>query len=106
MTRNSFVKGFLLAAACTGAVFAGCGSSVMGIYASDNSSVLLEVRSGGQATLTFMGLGNPCTYNVEGKLLSLTCTGQNKPVQLTINQDGTLTGPPGTLFPPLRKSKS
>lgn len=90
---------------CAGSGLIGCGPSIKGTY-SDGGSILLEVRSGGAATLTFMGDSAPCTYAVAGSQFNLDCQGQAGKLTFTIHDDGSLVGPPGTFVPPLRKTKS
>jgi|GEM_PF-898897 len=84
----------------------GCGSSVQGTYSDPNGAITLELKSGGKAAFTFMGETAQCNYTVDGKKLMLDCKGDPGKVTLTIQDDGSLTGPPGTFMPPLRKRKS
>ena len=84
---------------------AACGSDVEGTYADTDGNVQLELRFGGQATLTFMGQGNPCTYSVNEKELILSCQDLPKPIEITIHEDGSLTGDPKGGFPALHKTK-
>ena len=95
-----FIAGSCLAA------LAGCGKSMTGTYTDVNGAVILELRSGGQASFTFMGDVENCTYESNAKQLTLTCKGSPAPVtDFNIHDDGSLTGPPGTFMPPLRKEK-
>ena len=89
-----------------GSVLTGCGSSIQGTYSDGPGSVLLEVRSGGEAKLTFMGDAASCNYTVEGDKLNLGCKGQTGKMAFTIHDDGSLTGPPGSFVSALRKTKS
>jgi hypothetical protein len=82
-----------------------CGSSVKGTYSDATGSYVLDVKSGGAATLTFMGESAPCTYTVAGTQLGLDCHGEAGKTAFTMHDDGSLTGPPGTLIPALRKTK-
>lgn len=85
----------------------GCNSGPKGTYTDANGAVILELRSGGKANFTFMGDVEDCTYESSGKKLTLTCKGSPAPVTVfNIHDDGSLTGPPGTFMPPLRKEKS
>jgi hypothetical protein len=81
-----------------------CGSKVRGTYSDANGAFILELRSGGDASFTFAGETQACTYKVDGNRIALDCKGDK--TILTIHDDGSLTGPPGTLMPALRKSKS
>ncbi len=84
----------------------GCGSSVQGTYSDPNGAFTLELKSGGNAAFTFMGQTAQCTYTVDGNKLMLDCKGDPGKVTFTIHDDGSLTGPPGTFMPALRKTKS
>lgn len=98
--------GFLIVGACL-VVLVGCKSGMTGTYSDANGAVILELRSGGKANFTFMGDVEDCTYESSGKQLTLTCKGSPAPVTVfNIHDDGSLTGPPGTFMPPLRKQKS
>lgn len=100
----------LLAVAAVSAVFAasgcsGCSSSVKGTYSDTMGSVILELKSGGSANLTFGGQVADCTYNSSAKTINLNCKGDADPTVFTIHDDGSLTGPPGSFMPMLRKQK-
>src|SRR5215469_16046557 len=78
-----------------------CGSSIEGTYANDNMGILIELKSGGQATFTSsLGDNDACTYKVDGKKLTLAC--RRDKVVFTIHDDGSLTAP---FFGTLRKTK-
>lgn len=89
----------LLLAACGGS---GSGARIEGTYSNENGSIVLDLRSGGQAALTLMGESRQCTYAVERPQLTLDCKEEDKLV-FTIHDDGSLTGPPGSLIGALRK---
>lgn len=82
----------------------GC-SSMTGTYSDPMGSVLLELKSGGKANLTFMGQIADCTYTTASKQITLNCAGDATPTVFTVHDDGTLTGPPGSFMPSLRKQK-
>jgi hypothetical protein len=84
-------------------LLASCGSKVEGTYSNANGSVMLELKSGGDANLTLMGETMPCTYKVDGSQVSVDCKGDT--TVFTIHDDGSLTGPPGSLIGALRKQK-
>lgn len=106
MKQNHFRRLILVAAAaCLSLVVASCGSSVTGTYSDANGAFTLELRSGGKAAFTFMGETASCTYAVDGKKLNLNCEGDAGKTVFTIHDDGSLTGPPGTFLPALRKRK-
>jgi len=50
---------------CLCCALAGCGKSVTGTYSDPASGFTLELKSGGEATITFMGNSGPGTYKVE-----------------------------------------
>jgi hypothetical protein len=95
----------LLAASMAGAILlaAGCGGGVQGTYADPSGAFVLDLKSGGQATFAFAGQTAACTYVVSGSTVNLTCGGDAGTTTLTLQSDGTLTGPPGTFMPPLKK---
>ena len=83
----------------------GCNSGPTGTYTDAMGAVILELRSGGSARFTFSGDVLDCTYTSSKTNLTLTCKGDTSPTLFTIHDDGSLTGPPGTFMPPLRKQK-
>jgi len=97
------LRNLLFIAVFGGAALIGCGSGVQGTYSDPSGGFVLDLKSGGNATFTFAGQAASCTYKVDGKQLTLTCQGDTSPTVLTIQNDGSLTGPPGTMMPPLRK---
>ena len=105
MNRNRLRSLLLIAAACATLILAACGSRVEGTYSDPSGSFVLELRSGGKASFTFAGQTAACTYAVNGNQLSLTCGGDAGTEVLTIHDDGSLTGPPGTFMPALRKTQ-
>ena len=80
-----------------------CGSKLEGTYTDASGAIMLELKSGGKAELTFMGETGQCTYKVDGKSVMLNCRGDN--TVFTIHDDGSLTGPPGSFIGVLKKSK-
>ena len=83
----------------------GCNSGPKGVYSDANGAVILELRSGGKANFTFMGDVQDCSFNSSEKQLTLTCKGDASPTLFAIHDDGSLTGPPGSFMPPLRRQK-
>jgi hypothetical protein len=81
----------------------GCSGGVTGTYSAPNGAMTLELKSGGDASVTFAGQTAPCKYTVSGSTLSLTCHGQSGAMNFTIQKDGSLAGPPDSFFPPLVK---
>jgi len=95
---------FTIAGLCI-VLLAGCKSSMTGTYSDAMGSVILELRSGGKANFTFMGDVQDCSYENNGKQLTLSCKGEAGTTLFNIHDDGSLTGPPGSFMPPLRKQK-
>jgi hypothetical protein len=95
----------MIAVAGIGLLLPGCKSNMTGTYSDTMGSVILELRSGGKANFTFMGDVQDCTYDADGKQLTLSCKGEANPTIFSIHDDGSLTGPPGTFILPLRKQK-
>ena len=83
----------------------GCHSGRSGTYTDKAGAVILELRSDGSARFTFSGDVQDCTYTSDSARLTLTCKGDANPTVFTIHDDGSLTGPPGSFMPPLRKEK-
>jgi len=68
-----------------------CGSKLDGTYTNPSGIVMLELRSGGKATMGLGGETRECTHAEEGKQVRLTCGGEK--ITLRINDDGTLWAP-------------
>jgi hypothetical protein len=102
LLRNTVVSSVLL---CLSLAAIACGPNVRGKYSAVGGAFVLELQFGGKANLTVAGKSDPCTYKVNGKSLSLTCEGQSGAVVFTIQDDGSLAGPPGSFIPPMQKAK-
>jgi hypothetical protein len=76
-----------------------------GTYSDAGGGVVLDLRSGGKATFTFQGDAADCTYDTNEKKLSVDCKGPAGKTIFNVHDDGSLTGPPGSFIPALRKSK-
>lgn len=83
-----------------------CKSGPKGTYTDANGAVILELRSGGSANFTFLGDVQECTYQTTERQLTVSCKGEAGKTVFNIHDDGSLTGPPGSFMPPLRKQKS
>ena len=68
-----------------------CGSKLDGTYTNPSGIVMLELRSGGKATMGLGGETRECTHAEEGKQIRLICGGER--ITLRINDDGTLFAP-------------
>lgn len=69
------------------------------------AAALLEPKSGGKANFTFVGDVEDCQYATSRPHLNLNCKGELGDVILTIHDDGSLTGLPGSFMPGLHKEK-
>ena len=94
---------FLLAAVAFGISSAACGGALKGTY-SNGGTVILELRSGGKADLTAMGDLQHCTWKGNDKKVVLTC--KDDSIDFLRHDDGSLTGPPGSFMPVLKKEKN
>jgi hypothetical protein len=68
-----------------------CGSKLDGTYTNPSGIVMLELRSGGKATMGVGGETRECSHAEEGKQIRLTCGKEQ--IALRINEDGTLFAP-------------
>lgn len=93
----------LLVALLATVVVGGCSSRIQGTYTDSTGAFVLDLKSGNSASFSFSGQSAPCTYQSTGGKINLQCEGQAAGMVLTVQSDGSLTGPPGTLMPPLRK---
>jgi hypothetical protein len=84
-------------------VVGGCSSRIQGTYTDSTGAFVLELKSGNSASFSFSGQPAACTYQSAGSKINLQCAGQAAALVLTVQSDGSLTGPPGTLMPALRK---
>ncbi len=84
---------------------AGCSSQhgVQGTYSDPSGAWVLDLKGGGQATLTFYGDSRPCTYTVSGDQVAVKCKGERGTLNFTAHQDGSLSGQ--GFMPVLKKSK-
>ena len=86
-------------------LISGCNSGPRGVYSDANGTVILELRSGGKANITFMGDVQDCSFKSAGKELTLSCKGEAGSTVFAIHDDGSLSGPAGSFMPLLRKQK-
>ena len=102
LLRRSRVAAIILGA---GLILAGCGKSVAGsTYEGGGGAVKIDFQSGGKAVMSIGPLATDCTYTEDSKSVTLTCQGQ--PAVLTINDDGSLSGPPDGMMGRLTKKQS
>jgi hypothetical protein len=98
-------RSFIAAAGVCALLLPGCGKSMIGTYSDSLGSVVLDLRSGGKANFTYMGDVADCSYSVSGTQLTVKCKGDAGTTVFTIHDNDTLTGPPGSFIPALRKQK-
>ena len=82
----------------------GCGNEVKGhTYAGNGELVKIEFQSDGKAFASMGPMTSTCSYTQNGKDITLICEGDTE--QLTMNSDGTLSGPPEGMLTRLTKVK-
>jgi hypothetical protein len=92
------------AAAILCLVAVACGNGVSGhTYQGTGGMVQIQFASGGKAVATTGGLTENCTYTVSDKTVALTC--EDITTNLTINSDGTLSGPPDGMLSRMTRVK-
>lgn len=79
----------------------GCGDPV-GKYTDSSGTIVLELKPGGAATLSFAGIASQCAWAVDGSKLNLDCKGDAGKIAFSFHDDGYLWPPPPSDFP-LRK---
>ena len=85
-------------------LLAACGKSVEGsTYEAAGGAMTIQFQSGGKAVTSIGPLATECTYTEQDKSITLTCEGQ--PVVLNVNDDGSLSGPPGGVMVRLTKKQ-
>lgn len=95
----------LLIVACGSVIATGCTSCMnplLGKYYDESGGIVLDLKSGGNATFTFAGQPDSCTYTVQGTQLSLGCKGDAGNLGFTIDKDGSLI-PKSELMTRMRK---
>ena len=83
----------------------GCTSGPEGTYSDQMGSMVLELKSSGKANFTFEGDVADCAYTSSGKQITVNCKGAAGTTVFNVHDDGSLTGPPGSFIPALRKQK-
>jgi|SRR5215469_10946948 len=103
--KKNLREGLRLAVVAAATVMlAGCGNSVSGnTYQGVGNLVTIEFQSGGKARASMGPITSDCTYTQDGKTVALTC--ENIKQTLTVNDDGSLSGPPGGFMERLTKKK-
>lgn len=89
LLRNSLIFivtcGSVIATSCMS-----CMNPLLGKYYDESGGIILDLKSGGDATFTFAGQPNTCTYTVKGAQLNLACKGEASSMGFTVDKDGSL----------------
>lgn len=72
-------------------ILCGCADKMAGTYSNATGLAMLDLKSGGKATLTMLGQTASCTYTSDDSQVEVTCGGDKSIFRL--NGDGSLTGP-------------
>ena len=100
--RKSVLAAVAAAIVCFGAV--ACGNGVSGhTFQGPGGLVQVQFQSGGKAIATMGAMTDNCTYTVNDKTVALTC--ENITTDLTINSDGSLSGPPDGMMSKMTRVK-
>lgn len=81
----------------------GCNSGPSGKYQDSSGALSVEFKGGGKATVTMMGMATDATYTVDGDKITVEVRGDK--TVFTLNKDGSLAGPSGSLIGNLQKVK-
>ena len=102
-----WIRKALLVSVLAGVGFAmGCGAHVEGTYRDADGAVTLQLKAG-KASLDVGPEHIDAAYSVSGNKLTLTPLegNTNQTIVFTIDSDGSLEAPAGTMFPKLLKQK-
>jgi hypothetical protein len=103
-TKLTFSNALAIAVLGALATAVGCGGKVAGNTYEDNGGVVkVEFKSGGKAYVSTGPVTNTCSYEENGKSVTLTCEGDK--TVFTVDDDGALNGPPGGFLTRLTKKK-
>ena len=78
-----------------------CTPGAEGTYSNENGSIVLDLKGGEKATLTFLGESKDCFYKQSKEQIQVVCGGDT--TNFSVHEDGSLTGPGG--IGRLQKSK-
>lgn len=104
--KNAWVRNGLLVAVLAGFCFAVACSHVDGTYRDTDGLVTMKLN-GGKASIDVGEIHMDGAYSVSGNKLTITPTigNTNQPLVFTIDSDGSLEAPAGSMFPKLLKQK-
>jgi hypothetical protein len=99
-------KATLVSVLATAALAIGCGGNPEGKYRDSDGSVTLELK-GDKATLDYGRIRIDGTYTVDGNKITMrpTVGETSQTMVFTMNNDGSIDGPPGSDITKLRKAK-
>ena len=103
---DTFVRNIVMgaAAAAVALTLTGCGGSVDGsTYQNANGMILVEFKSDGKAFTSLNGMTATCKYKQDSKTITMECEGDK--TVFTLNDDGSLSGPPNGFLARLTKKK-
>jgi hypothetical protein len=92
-TATGKLFGFLTLALCL--LISGCGKKLDGVYHSGGGGPTVITLKGDKATVDIGGETKTLDYKVDGNKLTIINPAEGD-INMTINDDGTLTGPFGT----------
>jgi hypothetical protein len=105
--NSSWIRKALLISVLAGAGLAmACGSNPDGKYRDSDGTVTLELKDG-KASMNFAQIHMDGTYTVDGDKLTIRPVSgdTSQTMVLTINKDGSLSGPEGSPITKLEKAK-
>jgi hypothetical protein len=96
---TSSIRRVILVPALVAALFiAGCDRGPSGVYKAEGPvRASIEFKSG-KAIFSMMGESKESDYTVNGDKINVAKDPDGKPVTLTLNSDGSITGPGGLKF--------
>ena len=99
-------KALLVSVLAAAALAVGCGSNPEGKYRDAQGAVTLELK-GGKASLNYGPIRIDGTYIVDGDKITIrpTVGETSQTMVFTVNNDGSIDGPPGSDITKLRKAK-
>lgn len=97
--KSSMLRNVLLAPALAMVLFiAGCDKGPSGVYTAEGMIPATVEFKSGKATFTIGGMTAQSNYTVEGDKIKIDKDPDGKPMTLTMNSDGSITGPQNLKF--------
>jgi hypothetical protein len=97
--KTTGVPAVLLLACCLG-----CGNTIQGnTYADASGMMKMQFQSGGKALVTIGYMTQNCQWSQSSNNIAVKCAEQT--MQLTLNSDGSLNGPPDGMVDRMTKVK-